>query len=115
MVCSLVRLVAPASQMTLNSSLLASAARTRWLVPRHCQHHKGSALKRVCAALQDTSGQFVDPAEYLADSLAAFQTSAGLVDQVSEDESEVSTSTNLHHAALLDELMCSDQTCTEKD
>lgn len=101
--------------MTLNSSLLASAARTRWLVPRHCQHHQGSALKRVCAALQeslDTSDQFVDPAEYLADSLAAFQTSAGLVDQVSEDESEVSTSTNLHHAALLDELMCSDQTCT---
>lgn len=101
--------------MTPNSSLLANATRTRWLVSRHCQHHKVSARKRVCAALQDTSDQFVDPAEYLADSLAAFQTSAGLVDQVSEDESEVSAVTILHHTGPLDELMCRDAVWTQKD
>ena len=48
-------------------------------------------MKRVCAALPETADQQVDPAEYLVDSLEAFQTPAGLVDQVSEDESEVIT------------------------
>lgn len=94
------RLAPPTVQRIFNSRLLASTAETHWLFPGHSQQHKRTPSKRVCAALPETAEQIVDPAEYLADSLEAFQTSAGLVDQVSEDESEVSTLTMLYHATF---------------